>query len=41
VTAEYLHFNEDGTIRKVERTKEGVGDFPRRATPGTPVDVTK
>lgn len=27
VAAEYLHFNEDGTIRKVERTAEGVGDF--------------
>ncbi|MCW8126842.1 family 43 glycosylhydrolase [Microbulbifer halophilus] len=28
VAAEYLHFNEDGTIQKVERTAEGVGDFP-------------
>lgn len=30
VTAEYLHFNDDGTIRKVERTQAGVGDFPQR-----------
>lgn len=30
VAAEYLHFNDDGTIRKVERTQAGVGDFPRR-----------
>ncbi|MFG6442997.1 family 43 glycosylhydrolase [Roseateles sp. LKC17W] len=30
VTAEYLHFNEDGTIRKVERTQQGVGDFATR-----------
>jgi hypothetical protein len=28
--AEYLHFNEDGTIRKVERTLQGVDDFPQR-----------
>jgi len=41
VAAEYLYFNDDGTIRKVERTKEGVGDFPRRATPGTVAGVTK
>lgn len=30
VAAEYIHFNEDGTIQKVERTDEGVGDFPKR-----------
>ena len=30
VAAEYLHFNDDGTIRKVVRTQEGVGDFPQR-----------
>lgn len=30
VAAEYLHFNGDGTIRKVERTREGVSDFPKR-----------
>ncbi|WP_295803732.1 family 43 glycosylhydrolase [uncultured Microbulbifer sp.] len=29
-TAEYLHFNEDGTIRKVERTEQGVADFAER-----------
>lgn len=28
--AEYLYFNEDGTIKKVERTKEGVSDFSTR-----------
>lgn len=27
VAAEYLHFNEDGTIRMVERSLEGVADF--------------
>jgi beta-xylosidase len=31
VAAEYLDFNEDGTIRKVERTAQGVADFARRA----------
>ena len=41
VTAEYLHFNDDGTIRKVERTDAGVGDFPRRATPGAAPGMTK
>ena len=41
VAAEYLYFNEDGTIRKVERTQQGVGDFPRRTIPGTPAGVTK
>ena len=41
VAAEYLHFNDDGTIRKVERTNEGVGNFPQRATPGTAAGVTK
>lgn len=30
VAAEYLHFNEDGTIRKIERTTAGVGDLPKR-----------
>lgn len=30
VAAEYVHFNEDGTIRKIERTDNGVGDFPSR-----------
>ncbi|MDP5040823.1 MAG: family 43 glycosylhydrolase, partial [Paraglaciecola sp.] len=25
--AEYLYFNEDGTIQEVKRTEEGVGDF--------------
>ena len=30
VAAEYIHFNEDGTIQKVERTTEGVRDFPQR-----------
>lgn len=30
VAAEYLAFNEDGTIRKVQRTREGVSDFARR-----------
>jgi hypothetical protein len=30
VAAEYIHFNEDGTIKKVERTKEGVSDFLAR-----------
>lgn len=41
VAAEYLTFNDDGTIRKIERTSAGVGDFPRRATPGTDVGMTK
>lgn len=41
VAAEYLTFNDDGTIRKIERTSAGVGDFPRRATPGTAVGMTK
>jgi beta-xylosidase len=31
VAAEYLHFNDDGTIRKVERTSDGVKDFAQRA----------
>lgn len=30
VAAEYIHFNEDGTIQKVKRTTEGVSDFPTR-----------
>lgn len=30
VAAEYLQFNEDGSIRKLERTREGVVDFARR-----------
>ncbi|MFG6458362.1 family 43 glycosylhydrolase [Roseateles sp. BYS96W] len=30
VAAEYLFFNEDGTIRKVERSLTGVADFPQR-----------
>lgn len=30
VAAEYLHFNDDGTIRPVARTPAGVGDFPQR-----------
>lgn len=30
VAAEYLHFNEDGSIQKVQRTTEGVRDFPGR-----------
>jgi beta-xylosidase len=30
VAAEYLHFNEDGTIQKVKRTTQGVGDFPEK-----------
>ncbi|MFT7775067.1 family 43 glycosylhydrolase [Roseateles sp.] len=30
VAAEYLAFNEDGTIQRVVRTKEGIGDFARR-----------
>ncbi|MCY4743419.1 family 43 glycosylhydrolase [Pelomonas sp. UHG3] len=34
VTAEYLHFNNDGTIRKVERTQDGVNDFSRRVRSG-------
>lgn len=29
VAAEYIHFNDDGTIKKVERTDRGVGDFPK------------
>ena len=33
VAAEYLHFNEDGTIGKVERTREGVRDFAGRSSP--------
>lgn len=41
VAAEYLTFNDDGTIRKIERTSAGVGDFPRRATPGTAAGMTK
>jgi len=28
--AEYLHFNEDGSIQKIKRTKEGVADFKER-----------
>jgi len=35
VAAEYLHFNEDGNIRKVERTAHGVGDFPERMKAGS------
>lgn len=31
VAAEYLHFNDDGSIRPVERTREGVADFAKRA----------
>ena len=31
VAAEYLHFNEDGSIRPIERTQRGVADFPERA----------
>lgn len=30
VTAEFLHFNDDGSIRKVQRSAEGVADFMRR-----------
>ena len=30
VAAEYLHFNEDGSIQMVTRTNQGVGDFPDR-----------
>lgn len=30
VVAEYLHFNKDGSIQKVQRTTQGVGDFPAR-----------
>lgn len=30
VTAEYLYFNDDGTIQKVERTRQGVDDFAQR-----------
>jgi hypothetical protein len=30
VAAWYLHFNEDGTIQKVQRTTEGVSDFVDR-----------
>ncbi|MEN3111252.1 family 43 glycosylhydrolase [Uliginosibacterium paludis] len=30
VAAEYLAFNEDGSIRKVQRTREGVSDFAAR-----------
>jgi beta-xylosidase len=30
VAAEYLNFNADGSIQKVKRTTEGVGDFPGR-----------
>ena len=30
VTAEYIHFNEDGTIVPVTRTEKGVSDFPDR-----------
>lgn len=30
VAAEYLYFNDDGTIGKVTRTEEGVGDFASR-----------
>lgn len=30
VAAEYLHFNDDGTIQPVRRTAQGVGDFSRR-----------
>lgn len=38
VTAEYLHFNEDGTIRPVERTEEGVGDFPTKLQASAGID---
>lgn len=30
VAAEYLHFNDDGSIEKVSRTRQGVSDFPAR-----------
>lgn len=30
IAAEYIYFNDDGTIRPVNRTKEGVMDFPLR-----------
>lgn len=30
VAAEYLHFNNDGTIQKVKRTTQGVSDFAKR-----------
>lgn len=32
VAAEYLHFNDDGSIQKVSRTKQGVADFAARGT---------
>ena len=34
VCAEYLHFNDDGTIQPVARTAAGVGPLPRPAMPG-------
>jgi len=27
VSAEYIHFNDDGTIKPVQRTEKGIGDF--------------
>jgi beta-xylosidase len=41
VVAEYLTFNDDGSIRKIERTKEGVGDFARRAVSRAPAGAGK
>lgn len=34
VAAEYIHFNKDGTIQKVERTAGGVGDFAAQVSTG-------
>jgi beta-xylosidase len=41
VAAEYLTFNDDGSIHKIERTKEGVGDFARRAVSRAPAGAGK
>lgn len=30
VTAEYLYFNADGTIKPIKRSEAGVGDFPQK-----------
>lgn len=30
VCAEYLNFNEDGTIQPIHRTEKGIADFPRK-----------
>ena len=30
VAAEYLFFNEDGTIKPIERTSDGISDFQER-----------